>query len=525
MNRGRHLAPRLRRISRTWVIPLTLVMSLVLGGVAIASDVDVSVVDVTAPTGSVTLAPGGSGSIAISMSVEGNQVGTATFEVYRDWTLSGGVFTGSNPQEFTVGPRGGGDPATTFSTTGSVTVASGHVAGNFTLAVGAFDITNTNTTGAKLQAGDSSNYSVTVSSPPPPSDTTPPAISYVLNPAAPDGANEWYVSDVALTWTVVENESPSSLVTIGCVDQNITADQAATTYSCSATSDGGSAGPVEVMIQRDATPPTISGSASPAANSHGWNNTNVTVSFTCGDNLSGVAPSSCGPNQVLTGEGSGQSATGTATDEAGNTASATVSGINIDKTAPSVALIGGPADGESYYFGSVPAAPTCSASDALSGLDGPCVVSGYGTTVGPHTVTASATDRAGNANSDAATYTVLAWTLNGFYQPVDMEKVNTVKGGSTVPLKFEVFAGSTELTDVSVVDAFIVKKVSCETFNGEPIDDIEFTTTGGTVLRYDWTAGQFIQNWQTPRGAGLCYTVMMTTDDGSYIGPAYFKTK
>ena len=27
--------------------------------------------------------------------------------------------------------------------------------------------------------------------------------------------------------------------------------------------------------------------------------------------------------------------------------------------------------------------------------------------------------------------------------------VNTVKGGSTVPLKFEVFAGTTELTDTA----------------------------------------------------------------------------
>ena len=91
----------------------------------------------------------------------------------------------------------------------------------------------------------------------PPPDTTPPDISYVLNPASPDGSNGWYKSNVTLTWTVTENESSSSLVKVGCVDQNITADQVATTYSCSATSDGGSAGPVEVSIKRDATPPVV----------------------------------------------------------------------------------------------------------------------------------------------------------------------------------------------------------------------------------------------------------------------------
>jgi len=90
---------------------------------AIASDVDVAVVDVTAPTGSVTLAPGDEATIAINISVTGKQDGTATFEVNKDWTLSGGIFTGTNPQEFTVGPRAAGDSATTFSTSGTVTVA------------------------------------------------------------------------------------------------------------------------------------------------------------------------------------------------------------------------------------------------------------------------------------------------------------------------------------------------------------------------------------------------------------------
>src|SRR5215216_4789602 len=91
---------------------------LALPAIALASAVDVAVVDVTAPTGSVSLSPGGEGTI--NMSVSGKQEGTATFEVYRDWTLSGGTFTGSNPQEFTVPARAATDAATTFSTTGKV---------------------------------------------------------------------------------------------------------------------------------------------------------------------------------------------------------------------------------------------------------------------------------------------------------------------------------------------------------------------------------------------------------------------
>jgi hypothetical protein len=57
-----------------------------------------------------------------------------------------------------------------------------------------------------------------------------------------------------------------------------------------------------------------------------------------------------------------------------------------------------------------------------------------------------------------------------------------------------------------------------------PTDDIESTTTGGTSLRYDATAGQFVQNWQTTGKAGTCYRVTMTTLDGSSL-VAYFKLK
>jgi hypothetical protein len=32
--------------------------------------------------------------------------------------------------------------------------------------------------------------------------TTPPTIEYALTPASPNGAADWYVSDVSLAWTV-----------------------------------------------------------------------------------------------------------------------------------------------------------------------------------------------------------------------------------------------------------------------------------------------------------------------------------
>ena len=252
-----------------------------------------------------------------------------------------------------------------------------------------------------------------------------------------------------------------------------------------------------------------------------WSNQDVTVTWACSDGLSGTATSSVDDTK---GEGVGQTASGTCFDNAGNSASASVSNINVDKTVPfNVTFVGGPAAGGTYYFGSVPAAPTCTAEDALSGVAS-CTVTGHGSTVGTHTMTATAVDNAGNRETSSRSYSVLAWTARGFYSPVDMNGVvNTVKAGSTVPLKFEVFAGSTELTDVAIVSEIKVSKITVPT--ATPTDEIEITATGGTSLRYDSIGGQFIYNWST-KGltAGQCYQITLKLQDGSTI-VAYFKMR
>jgi hypothetical protein len=123
-----------------------------------------------------------------------------------------------------------------------------------------------------------------------------------------------------------------------------------------------------------------------------------------------------------------------------------------------------------------------------------------------------------------ASLVIKTWTLAGYYQPVDMPTGgmvwNTIKGGQTVPLKFQIFVGSVERTDVGAVKAFTATPTSCGTPGAE--DLVEITTTGNTELRY--SGGQFIQNWKTPNGANICYRTTMTAQDGSLL-TAYFKTK
>ncbi len=364
------------------------------------------------------------------------------------------------------------------------------------------------------QAGNEATVSVTDLD----VDTAAPAITYTLSPATP--VSGWYTGDVTVHWSVVDDGS--GVDGTPCPDETISVDGVGQTASCSATDRAGNtASATTDGIDRDATKPTITGAVSPAApnGSNGWYTTAPTVSFTCGDATSGIA--SCSGPTTLGEAAAAQSVTGTALDHAGNSATATVSGLRVDLTAPTnVQFVGGPGSGATYPFGSMPAAPTCTASDAASGIAS-CVVTGYATTLGSHTMTATATDQAGRTASVTRSYTVQAWRLKGFYQPTDMGNVwNTVKNGSTVPLKFEVFGGSTEYTATSVVKSFSAAKIACSaTVTTE--DAIELVTTGSTVLRYDTTAGQFIQNWKTPTVTG-CYKVTMTTQDGSSLS-ALFK--
>ena len=297
-----------------------------------------------------------------------------------------------------------------------------------------------------------------------------------------------------------------------------------TAVTCTATDDAGNSAQssFDVLVQ-DTTDPTITFvSRLPAANGFGWNNSSVTVTWSCSD-IVGVLATPV--SQTISGDGAGQSATGICEDTSGNTASDTKTGINIDLTAPTLAWNGSINNGDSFYFGSVPAAPTCTAGDTLSGPNG-CGVTGYDTSVGSHTLTATAYDKAGNSKVETRSYTVLGWTPKGFYQPVDMPNPaivwNTVKNGSTVPLKFEVFAGTTELMDVSVIQSYKAYAVTCSAGSDDAIETL--SATGNTVLRYDTTSGQFIFNWQTPKQANTCHKIVFTMQDGSSL-TAYFKLK
>ncbi len=162
----------------------------------------------------------------------------------------------------------------------------------------------------------------------------------------------------------------------------------------------------------DTVPPVVTVSAIPAPNTNGWNNTDVTVRFTCDDAGSGIA--SCPSPITVTTEGTGQIITGTAVDKAGNSASTFVT-LNIDKTYP-VITISGVSNGATYALGLAPTA-SYTVTDALSGVatSNASLTGGDGLGL---TYTVTASDNAGNTITVSAAYNVIATTdgLNSLIQ-------------------------------------------------------------------------------------------------------------
>jgi hypothetical protein len=87
------------------------------------------------------------------------------------------------------------------------------------------------------------------------------------------------------------------------------------------------------VIGVDTDPPSIAYTETPLPNSYGWNNSNVTLSFSCADQTSGIA--SCSAPSTLATEGLNQIVSGKAIDLAGNSATVSVP-VSIDKTPPTI---------------------------------------------------------------------------------------------------------------------------------------------------------------------------------------------
>ncbi|OLE24309.1 MAG: hypothetical protein AUG44_19605 [Actinobacteria bacterium 13_1_20CM_3_71_11] len=342
-------------------------------------------------------------------------------------------------------------------------------------------------------------------------DNIAPTVTHTVSPAP--NAGGWNNSPVTVHFSATDNDPSSGLASVS-PDVTVSTATAGQVVTGTATDNAGLVGTDSVTVKLDRTPPTITGAVSSGTKgANGWYVGPVTVHFTCSDALSGMAV--CPDDYTFTSNGPNQSVTRTATDNAGNTASATVGGIAIDQEKPTITGVN--VDNGFYTLGAVPAA-TCTASDSFSGV-GSCTVTvsgGRANGVGTFTYTATATDRAGNTAAQTGSYRVV-YRWDGFLQPVNDtahqvgQSISIFKAGSTVPAKFVL-----KRSDGTVVQANTMPGWPTPAKGSSmsmPVDESAYTDLGDTGTTYRWDGSQYIYNWKTGTG-GNYWRVGVTLDDG-----------
>jgi Tol biopolymer transport system component len=151
-------------------------------------------------------------------------------------------------------------------------------------------------------------------------DDTPPVLSGIATGA--QGPGGWFTGDVTVTWTAVDEQSA---ITASCGPATQTTDTAGTTFTCIATSEGGST-VASVVVKRDTTPPKMT-FASPYQRQLVEPGAPLSAVFSCTDPLSGVAD--CGldlPSGTTldTSTPGWHTVSTTATDAAGNVGTTTI---------------------------------------------------------------------------------------------------------------------------------------------------------------------------------------------------------
>ena len=146
----------------------------------------------------------------------------------------------------------------------------------------------------------------------------------------PADCYEWHnATVVTVNWT----PPPPGVEEVGCEQETITVDTSGTWVACEWT-DGITARETKQRVRRDATPPSIDIQPGRGSDANGWYNRSLVIGIAGGDAMSGLA--SCTPSRTYTGPDSGAaSVTGTCTDQAGNSRSATF-GFQYDATPPNV---------------------------------------------------------------------------------------------------------------------------------------------------------------------------------------------
>jgi hypothetical protein len=358
-------------------------------------------------------------------------------------------------------------------------------------------------------------------------DATPPAITPTISGSL--GENGWYIGDVTITWDAQDPESAVSSSS-GCDSAVVTTDTPGTSFTCTATSRGGTTSET-VVIKVDKTPPSITCAAPDGL----WHQTDVAVGCTADDGLSGLVNAADASFTLVTTvaanseDANAGTNSRTITDAAGNSVVAgPVLGNRVDKKAPTIAVT---SPGPTTYLLNQSIAANYTCADGGSGVGscaGPVESANVSTIIpGANRFTVHASDRVGNATHATIDYQVRyqpAGTMchgapgHQILQPIRADGSSVFKQRSTIPAKFRVCdANGFSIGTQGVVSGFrlVAKIVGTVTTT---IDEDVISNTPDTVFRWDAGERQWIFNISNDnRQTNATYVYRIELNDGSPI--------
>jgi hypothetical protein len=174
--------------------------------------------------------------------------------------------------------------------------------------------------------------------------------------------------------------------------------------------------------------------------------------------------------------------------------------VKIDKVEPSISA--GALTGTYWQGWALTSDYSC--SDTTSGIEICAPVRPE--TTDPGTGTVQAGDYAGHTAE--APYRVLA--AAGFTAPIDNGRINKMKAGAAVPVKWSLPYGDGTFYTSTTGITWSSVPVSCD--NGLPTDTVETTVAAASSsLKYDAAAQHYVLTWKTDKGwAGTCRRLTLT---------------
>src|SRR4051794_26156191 len=355
-------------------------------------------------------------------------------------------------------------------------------------------------------------------------------LTWSLTEAASDCASPGdlpWLSESATSGTTAR--SSSSPVTLSFSAGGIAGPATPSGLLCLSSNDAGEpviAMPVTFTVN-DITAPVTTATLTPAIRNGWYASPTLTLA---GADPSGIAHTDYaldgGPWTVYSGPLSGFT-TGNhfaqyrSTDKAGNLEAVRLIAFKVDAEKPSVTVTR-PTAGDVFPLGKVvTAAFKC--VDRESGMD-TCV----GTvpnganldtsSVGDHTFTVTATDKAGNVTTETRHYAVV-YTWNGFFSPItntETSKLNLVHAGDLVKVGFSLNGDRG-----ASIGTFGSSPIACPSWTPHSVPEAGDGTTPG--LSFGVASGHYTYGWQTEAGwAGTCRRFSLTPNDGTAAHTADF---